>query len=208
MTETLPPPRISLLVHAPASSLVPVLTDLLEPSPPLTQLLVPQLHASFSQSSPPSTYRELLERAASIVESWDVQDQAEFLASHPRIGETIGLSSFSGKEQAPAQGATPGEVLKRLSMLNSLYEEAFPGLRFVTFVNGRPRAAIVPEIEEKLDLVLPEPSPSTPEPRLFSLQEKIKTHVVGSKAWRDELSRGLKAMWDIAQSRLVKMGVD
>lgn len=32
-------------------------------------------------------------------------------------------------------------------MLNSLYEDAFPGLRFITFVNGRSRAEIVPELE-------------------------------------------------------------
>lgn len=32
-------------------------------------------------------------------------------------------------------------------MLNALYEEAYPGLRFVTFVNGRPRADIIPEMQ-------------------------------------------------------------
>lgn len=32
-------------------------------------------------------------------------------------------------------------------VLNSLYEDAFPGLRYITFVNGRSRAEIVPELE-------------------------------------------------------------
>jgi 2-oxo-4-hydroxy-4-carboxy--5-ureidoimidazoline (OHCU) decarboxylase len=32
-------------------------------------------------------------------------------------------------------------------MLNAFYEETFPNLRFITFVNGRSRAEIVPELE-------------------------------------------------------------
>lgn len=35
-------------------------------------------------------------------------------------------------------------------MLNALYEEAFPGLRYITFVNGRSRAEIIPELEVSL----------------------------------------------------------
>ena len=35
-------------------------------------------------------------------------------------------------------------------VLNSLYEDAFPGLRYITFVNGRSRAEIVPELEVRV----------------------------------------------------------
>jgi hypothetical protein len=118
MTDSLPPPRLDLLVHSPTpSSLIPVLEQLLEASPVLTSKLAPDLHATFKQA-PPKTYSQLLETAATLVAKWDVADQALFLGSHPRIGETIGLSSASAKEQQPGQGQvqTPGEVLKRLSV--------------------------------------------------------------------------------------------
>lgn len=35
-------------------------------------------------------------------------------------------------------------------MLNSLYEESYPGLRYTTFVNGRSRAEIAQEMEVRL----------------------------------------------------------
>ncbi|KAK4058067.1 hypothetical protein OIO90_000806 [Microbotryomycetes sp. JL221] len=212
--EHLPPPRIDLLMYAPHySALVPVLEQLLEPSPPLTDLLAPQLHDNITSSSDqprPRSYHELLDRAQQLVDTWTIQDQSLFLSSHPRIGETKGLSQLSGQEQGPKQGQqqTPGQVLKRLTMLNTLYEEAYPGLRFVTFVNGRPRVDIVPEIESALDLFLPRPSVETPEPRTQTLRERIKIHPMGSQQWRKELDRGLKSMWLIAHDRLNKLGLN
>lgn len=107
-------------------------------------------------------------------------------------------------------------------ILNSLYEESFPGLRFVTFVNGRTRAAIVPELEVRLPsffnntltsrcqgilgLSLPPPSASTPEPTLSSLRTRASVRITGSKAWRDELQRGLNAVFNIALARLAARG--
>ena len=52
-------------------------------------------------------------------------------------------------------------ILAIAQMLNALYEEAYPGLRFVTFVNGRARAEVVPEME-----VSP-PCPLVPSPTSF-----------------------------------------
>jgi len=43
-------------------------------------------------------------------------------------------------------------------MLNAFYEETYPNLRYITFVNGRSRAEIVPELEVRLSLSLPLPS--------------------------------------------------
>lgn len=116
--DGLPPPRIDLLAYSPHySALIPVLDQLLEPSGPLHTLLAPRLHSTF-KSSPPRSYKELLLRAQQIVDEWNVEEQAMFLASHPRIGETQGLSAMSGNEQGPKPGQqqTPGEVLKRLSV--------------------------------------------------------------------------------------------
>ncbi|BGP12846.1 hypothetical protein JCM10213_005218 [Rhodosporidiobolus nylandii] len=208
--DGLPPPRLDLLVHAPSSSVyLPVLSTLLEPSPPLSRLLAPQLHAriaSLPSADKPKTYHDFLDLAQACMDTWDVEDQAEFLAAHPRIGETKNLSKASEGEQAPrpGQNGTPGEVLKRLQVLNSLYEQAFPGLRYITFVNGRTRAEIVPELESLLSLSLPPPSPSSAEPKLGDLRSKLHVHPTGSGPWRAELKRGLQAMWDIAHSRVEK----
>jgi len=67
-------------------------------------------------------------------------EQAIFVAGHPRIGEQSGLSALSAQEQASK--ATPIEVLLRLELLNTEYENKYPGLRYITFVNGRSRAEV------------------------------------------------------------------
>ena len=65
-------------------------------------------------------------------------EQAEALAAHPRIGEP-------SDEQ---RGAEP-EVLAELERLNAEYEQVF-GFRYVTFVAGRTRAELLPELRERL----------------------------------------------------------
>ncbi|KAK4705052.1 hypothetical protein P7C70_g1159, partial [Phenoliferia sp. Uapishka_3] len=245
MATALPPPRIDLLVYSqsPAAFIAP-LSLLLEPSPPLSLLLAPQLNSECqrlqSTSSPlPKTYAELLSIAATLVESWPIEDQAAFMSAHPRIGETKNLSALSGAEQSgKGNDTTPGEVLKRLSLLNTLYEESFPGLRYTTFVNGRSRAEIIPEMEVRglpwcfspveapfypsyqdsqadlsivtqkiLGIELPPPSTQTGEPRLKAIIEKTQIRVMGSKAWRDELKRGMADLWSIARARAEGLGV-
>lgn len=54
----------------------------------------------------------------------------EILASHPRLGEKKVDSQQSRAEQAQLQDDT-GADRDALSRLNSLYEETFPGLRYV-----------------------------------------------------------------------------
>ncbi|GAA5907890.1 uncharacterized protein JCM6883_004051 [Sporobolomyces salmoneus] len=212
--DQLPPPRISLLVHSPApSTLVPVLQQLLEPSPPLTSLLAPQLHEHLSylpSNQKPTSYAQLLDICANLVEKWDTLDQAEFVGSHPRIGEVHGLSKASESEQGTTSGQEPtsGHVLRRLTMLNAFYEETFPNLRFITFVNGRSRAEIVPELESILGLNLPPPSQDQGEIRFTELKKKVKIQPLGSGPWRKELQRDLGDMWKIAKSRLSKLGVE
>lgn len=60
-----------------------------------------------------------------------------------------------------------------------------------------------------LQLDLPPPSSATPEPSLASLRAspRAAVKVLGSSAWRQELTRGLENLFLIAQSRLDKMGV-
>ena len=66
-------------------------------------------------------------------------DQAEALATHPRIGEP-------SEEQ---RGAEP-EVLEELARLNDEYERRF-GFEFVVFVDGRTRAQLLPVLRERLE---------------------------------------------------------
>ncbi|KAH7335233.1 Oxo-4-hydroxy-4-carboxy-5-ureidoimidazoline decarboxylase, partial [Rhizoctonia solani] len=108
--------------------------------------------------------------------------QAQFIAGHPRIGEVSNLSALSAAEQA--KHATPPEVLERLKGLNEAYEKRYPGLVYITFVNGRTRAEIVPEMEEAI------------------AGDPVE---VGGEEWTKELRRALMDVGKIAKSRLSKL---
>ncbi|KAJ5817674.1 Oxo-4-hydroxy-4-carboxy-5-ureidoimidazoline decarboxylase [Penicillium robsamsonii] len=76
------------------------------------------------------------------------------LGSHPRLGRAPAnpehLSELSKKEQAQLnEGAA--EQAEKLRTLNAEYEAKFPGLRFVTFVNGRSREVIMVEMRQRID---------------------------------------------------------
>ena len=79
--------------------------------------------------------------ASNVISGWDDDLKTQFIAGHPRIGEVNGLSQLSAQEQAAK--ATPPEVLARLAHLNTCYENHYPGLIYITFVNGRSRAQIM-----------------------------------------------------------------
>ncbi|MDH4334991.1 MAG: 2-oxo-4-hydroxy-4-carboxy-5-ureidoimidazoline decarboxylase [Chloroflexota bacterium] len=78
----------------------------------------------------------------------------ELLDAHPRIGaEAAVMSTMSREEQSDdgpdeASGDAPG-VVEDLLVLNEIYEQRF-GFRYVVFVAGRPRSAIVPLMEAAL----------------------------------------------------------
>jgi 2-oxo-4-hydroxy-4-carboxy--5-ureidoimidazoline (OHCU) decarboxylase len=67
------------------------------------------------------------------------------------------------------------QVYRRLKELNDLYEKKF-GFKFVVWVAGRPKSAIIPILEQRLNNTASE-----------------------------ELNTGLKAMLDIARDRLSKL---
>jgi 2-oxo-4-hydroxy-4-carboxy--5-ureidoimidazoline (OHCU) decarboxylase len=79
-----------------------------------------------------------LGRAEEIALAAHVDEQAEALAAHPRIGE-----------RSSEQHGDEPEVLAELERLNRDYEDRF-GFRFVVFVNRRSRAEIVPVLRERL----------------------------------------------------------
>lgn len=81
----------------------------------------------------------------------DFEKIAEIIGAHPRLGATkvVKLSEHSLKEQASLQQSS-AEEKRRLNELNQNYEKTFPGLRYVVFVNGRSREAIMKDIEARI----------------------------------------------------------
>ncbi|MGH3093350.1 MAG: 2-oxo-4-hydroxy-4-carboxy-5-ureidoimidazoline decarboxylase [Gaiellaceae bacterium] len=86
-----------------------------------------------------------LGRARAVLEELPEKDRVEALAAHPRIGERP-PSGRSAHEQGTEEDP---EVLAELARLNREYEERF-GFRFVVFVDGRVRSAIVPVLRKRL----------------------------------------------------------
>ncbi|PPQ62880.1 hypothetical protein CVT24_006279 [Panaeolus cyanescens] len=186
----------------PTSDLATTLEILFEHSPILVDVLEKQLNAIIKTSPlPPTTYSHLIDAALAEIAKWDISAQAEFISGHPRIGEQSNLSKLSAAEQG-ARGLkpTPPEVLNRLAHLNTCYEAKFPGLRYITFVNGRSRAQVAEEMEDLLGF---EHSLSADTPS----SESISPIEAGSTEWRSELQRAVEDIGKIAKSRLASLGV-
>jgi 2-oxo-4-hydroxy-4-carboxy--5-ureidoimidazoline (OHCU) decarboxylase len=86
-----------------------------------------------------------LEEARALLAELPEDEQVEALNAHPPIGAR-GLTGASAVEQGADEDPS---VLTSLTYLNEVYEEKF-GFRFLVFVNRRPKAAIVPVLEERL----------------------------------------------------------
>ena len=195
-------PELSETLSSPWE-LATALSILFEPSPILSSTLAPQLSSTLKRKPLITTYAELVDIAISTVNTWDNTLAAEFIAGHPRIGESHNLSNLSAKEQGASTTAiaTQSDVLHRLAHLNACYERTYPGLRYITFVNGRSRAAIAEEIEDVLGI---DHSLESGKPPV----EKLKAVNVGGDRWKGELDRATKDVGRIAKSRLKAMGVN
>ena len=94
----------------------------------------------------------LLAAAHGLARTLPEEEQVELLDAHPRIGaDPATVSPLSHAEQGYAKDAPPVEpwIGEELEALNDAYERIF-GFRFVVFVAGRPRSAIVPLAETAL----------------------------------------------------------
>lgn len=184
------------------SPLAVALELLFEHSPVLVKVLEPQLSVVLKSSAQLESYAEFVDITLSEIAKWDVQAEAEFISGHPRIGENKNLSTLSANEQgAQAVKPTPPELLARLAHLNACYEIKYPGLRYITFVNGRSRAVIAEEMEDKLNLVH---SLATDEPALGG----ILPIEFASDDWQIELDRAICDIGRIAKSRLRTLRVN
>ncbi|MDP9250809.1 MAG: 2-oxo-4-hydroxy-4-carboxy-5-ureidoimidazoline decarboxylase, partial [Chloroflexota bacterium] len=108
---------------------------------------------------------ELIGAARETAHAMPEEEQLELIAAHPRIGaDPATLSPFSQEEQGYGldsreeddreddEEEPPGEpayVGEELAMLNEIYEAHF-GFRYVVFVAGRPREAIISLMEVAL----------------------------------------------------------
>ncbi|RSH85250.1 hypothetical protein EHS25_005057 [Saitozyma podzolica] len=188
------PPSLALEDSRNADSLTHLLSTLFEPSPPLHSLLVPSVLLRLTATTtPPPSYSALID------------------LGHPMIGEQKAVSKLSGKEQG-AGPVTPKVVLDRLAHLNQVYCAIYPGLRFITFVAGRPRSAIIPEIEQTCDLPLsPQPLPedfAVDEPKLDSDEVARRIRDPNGEAWKRECERGLEDVWRIGKARLGTLALE
>ncbi|KAK7031405.1 putative allantoinase 1 [Favolaschia claudopus] len=185
------------------SKLGDVLSILLEPSEILHSTLVPGLATSLEAGKRFASYPDLIDAAIAQVSTWDLPLRAKFIEGHPRIGESKNLSTLSAKEQGAALtvAPTPPEVLARLAHLNACYERCYPGLRYITFVNGRSRAAIALEMEDVLAMSH-SLSPDRP------LLEEMTPIGSNSDIWRHELERAVVDVGRIAKSRLSALKIE
>jgi OHCU decarboxylase len=148
-----PAPRllpIEELNHLPLDGFAEALRPLFEAAGPLGERL--------AAGRPFASYARLLERADALVDALSPAEQVVVVNAHPRIGESAAAvrltSALSYREQGyDAEAGLAPEELERvyaeLARLNADYE-ARHGFRFVVFVNGRPKAAILEVLRERI----------------------------------------------------------
>lgn len=130
-----------------------VLDILFEPSPAIHATLLPVIrtaeYASWSDLIDACQIR-LLSLATSTPTSSPDPTLLSVLGSHPRLGEKKIESAHSAAEQANIQKDTSGSQEEELARLSRQYEETFPGLRYVVFVNGRGRPEIMNDMRARI----------------------------------------------------------
>ncbi|GAB0132390.1 hypothetical protein EsDP_00000828 [Epichloe bromicola] len=150
MGQQLPP--INELASLPETAQTNALDLLFEPSRAIHSTLVPVV-----RSRSYGSYTELIdhcrlalfELAASSTPASPDPNLLSVVGSHPRLGAKKVDSAQSNAEQANLQGE--GGEGEKLAELNREYEEKFPGLRFVVFVNGRGRPEIMHDMRVRID---------------------------------------------------------
>lgn len=99
----------------------------------------------------------LFERAREIAHAMPLDEQLELIDAHPRLGAPpAGVSALSFAEQGDDPDATEralepdrARIAAELDRLNTAYEAHF-GFRYCTFVAGRARIELLPEMTAAL----------------------------------------------------------
>lgn len=151
-------PAIDELNQLPEDELTDVLRLLFEDAPAFLRRL--------AGARPFDSDEALLARAREIAAALPEPERVELLDAHPRLGaDPSTVSALSHREQGydrgrvttpssdlgpePSPRAEDHRVRADLDRLNEAYEARF-GFRFVVFVAGRSRAALVPVLEHHL----------------------------------------------------------
>ncbi|KAL8758646.1 MAG: hypothetical protein Q9199_001324 [Rusavskia elegans] len=173
-------PALTTTPHLPTAERAILLDRLFEPCVPLHTLSL-----SLLQENTFASYDELIGsiglQLTALANSNSTSDSAwlqSILAAHPRLGQSKVESSQSRSEQAQLNTGIESSA-QSLTELNLLYEQTFPGLRYVAFVNGRSRASIMDDMKTRID----------------------------ARDWMAEVHAAIKAMCDIAKDRARKAGV-
>ena len=166
LPEKLPP--IDTVLSLPFQTRAQILDLLFEPCPALHTLALPLTSSTdatvgSSTTEPFASYDDLIIAVGTslnaLVESTSSSDRQwldTILAAHPRLGEKKVDSSLSSAEQAAmaaasaSQESTSKAEAEELARLNDEYEAAFPGLRYVVFVAGRPRGVIMEDMRTRI----------------------------------------------------------
>ena len=148
-----PTPRLLPIEEAnrlPDDQFVEALRPLFEAAGPLGERL--------AAGRPYPSYEALLDRAEAVVGTLSPEERLVVVNAHPRIGESAAVvretSALSYREQGyDAEGGMDPSDRERLyadlARLNAEYESRF-GFRFVVFVNGRPKAAVLEVLRTRL----------------------------------------------------------
>ncbi|KAK3313396.1 Oxo-4-hydroxy-4-carboxy-5-ureidoimidazoline decarboxylase [Apodospora peruviana] len=152
-------PAITSLPTLPDAGLTSTLDLLFEPAPELHELALPTLRTLSFESYDDliSTLRDQLLTIASAIDQDEKDAEVArrplhaILGSHPRLGEPKKetLSQQSANEQGHLLANQ--EEAQMLKELNRQYEERFPGLRYVVFVNGRPRSEVMADMRRRIE---------------------------------------------------------
>jgi 2-oxo-4-hydroxy-4-carboxy--5-ureidoimidazoline (OHCU) decarboxylase len=145
-------PSIGEIDHMPAPDFVAAVGPLFEGAPSFLRRL--------AADRPFGSAEALFERARAIAGAMPEDEQIELIDAHPRLGApaaSVSAASFVeqgyDRETALARSreadAERARVAAELDRLNAAYEARF-GFRYCVFVAGRPRAALLPDMETAL----------------------------------------------------------
>ena len=132
------------------TSLLHQIDELFEPSPELHVLLSSKSEELLAESDPSPSGPRVCQDTITTIRKWLLAllgrpELDRILNSHPRLGAKKVDSKHSQKEQAELSSA-----MEELQELNERYEETFPGLRYVYFVNGRDRNEIMQNMKFRI----------------------------------------------------------
>lgn len=153
---TLPP--ISTLPALPDAQKFQVVDHLFEPSEDLHNLSQSLLDSK--RATQYTSYAELIsavqEQLLSLLHTGSPAQLDAILGAHPRLGSKTVDSALSRAEQAHLQHQhqittkAVAEEAQALAALNERYEARFPGLVYLVFVNRRPRADIMLDMQRRI----------------------------------------------------------